>query len=49
MHASSSNKIDVVRLLIEKGANKNEKNNKGKSALNYASDKNNNEIIDLLK
>lgn len=49
MYAASDNAIDVVRLLIESGADVNAKNNDGLTALMYAEEEDAAEVMELLK
>lgn len=45
MHASANNNINMVKMLIEKGAEKEVVNNKNKKAVELTTDKN---IVELL-
>ena len=49
MMASSNEHLDVVRLLLERGANVRLRNRNGESALNLAADTENDDVINMLK
>jgi serine/threonine-protein phosphatase 6 regulatory ankyrin repeat subunit B len=49
MAACQWNNHDVVKLLLQKGAAVNVRNNLGKTALIIASERNNDEVVEVLK
>ena len=49
MHAARLGLCEIIKLLIEKGANLTITNNQGKTALDYAREYNHPDIVDILK